>query len=802
MALFNYSHSITKDDGMVVDYYVPTGELYVDGLQLESNVLQIKRCKVVNLTVHKNTDLWRVYSQAHNILIELSGSHSLIVEENGKLIAISPCELRGNLSSKYLIHYKDNQIHKYPLSEFNIYKIKDSAITYDFSLEGGNTFIANDVLVMDTVTAFLPQTEESQKELRDICFTHIFNPTTGSFKYELSWDSVYGLYTLTKDEAKSPALSKTNISYNNFEQLKDYLIKHPDKIDSFHNTTIKHQKVTLTLGRLLVNLITPQHYTKIINKPLDKKEIQNILDECAKLEMSKFNQVTNTLRFLYDLSQIGNTFCTIFNINFNMEFLEELEKKIEPYIKDLKKQNILSGLKTIDEAVEVTKKIIKKENPELYYSITSGARGSWDDVQQLFVCKGYVADINGIIIDTPVTSSLSKGLNNEEYYTASLSGRKGIVDRVLNTAQPGYLLRQLCIALNHLQISESDCKTKDGLKVTITEENSNKFIGKYTVDGVLLEQSKIGSYIGKTVTVRSPMFCQSTSGICKKCYGDSINVIDSKYIGLVAAQALGERMQQTMLRTFHTSSFTKKIKQIPKLVPDYLKTIIVQSEDSIKMTAKENIIRFILIAKDCKYTVKGSNVIVDHGEIKIITSNSTEILNFNDDYALIELYPDAINTNENLSVLADDKNENSIVLTFNKKQDIIGKVLIKTVDISTSISKIRKAFSGDIEFIDAHDCYQKFYKLLEPYVMLSTNLEVVLSEMLRCADDDDLLWRLNKDKSITIIPIKDIPSKHSSLVSVSFEDIGKSITNTLSVKHNENETSPLENIIKGNFDNI
>jgi hypothetical protein len=308
----------------------------------------MKRCKIVNLTVHKNTDLWRIHSQVHNVLIELSGSHSLIVEENGKLKAVSPCELRGDLSSKYLIHYKDKQIRKYPLSEFNIYKIKDSAVTYDFSLEGGNTFVANDVLVMDTVTAFMPQTEESQKELRDICFTHIFNPTTGSFKYELSWDSIYGLYILTKDEAKSPAIPKSNVSYNNYEQLRDYLIKHPDKISSFYNTTIKHQKVTLTLGRLLVNLITPQHYTKIINKPLDKKEIHVILDECAKLEMSKFNQVSSTLRFLYDLSQIGNTFCTIFNINFNMEYLEELEKKIEPYIKDLKKQNILSGLKTIE----------------------------------------------------------------------------------------------------------------------------------------------------------------------------------------------------------------------------------------------------------------------------------------------------------------------------------------------------------------------------------------------------------------------------------------------------------------------
>jgi hypothetical protein len=41
--------------------------------------------------------------------------------------------------------------------------------------------------------------------------------------------------------------------------------------------------------------------------------------------------------------------------------------------------------------------------------------------------------------------------------------------------------------------------------------------------------------------------------LCHKCYGDLHKRLNSRFIGIIAAQTLGERSTQLVLRTFHTS---------------------------------------------------------------------------------------------------------------------------------------------------------------------------------------------------------------------------------------------------------
>jgi hypothetical protein len=60
------------------------------------------------------------------------------------------------------------------------------------------------------------------------------------------------------------------------------------------------------------------------------------------------------------------------------------------------------------------------------------------------------------------------------------------------------------------------------------------------------------SYIGKMIWLRSPIFCKDDH-ICHTCYGRLREVIDSRFIGVIAAQSLGECNTQLVLRVFHTS---------------------------------------------------------------------------------------------------------------------------------------------------------------------------------------------------------------------------------------------------------
>ena len=58
--------------------------------------------------------------------------------------------------------------------------------------------------------------------------------------------------------------------------------------------------------------------------------------------------------------------------------------------------------------------------------------------------------------------------------------------------------------------------------------------------------------VGKTIMLRSPIFCKSQK-VCHKCYGDLYKSLHSRFVGVIAAQTLGERGTQLVLRTFHTS---------------------------------------------------------------------------------------------------------------------------------------------------------------------------------------------------------------------------------------------------------
>ena len=59
-----------------------------------------------------------------------------------------------------------------------------------------------------------------------------------------------------------------------------------------------------------------------------------------------------------------------------------------------------------------------------------------------------------------------------------------------------------------------------------------------------------------TVSVRSPMVCESPRGICQMCYGLSLATMRGSMmgeaVGIIAAQSIGEPGTQLTMRTFHT----------------------------------------------------------------------------------------------------------------------------------------------------------------------------------------------------------------------------------------------------------
>jgi DNA-directed RNA polymerase beta' subunit len=153
----------------------------------------------------------------------------------------------------------------------------------------------------------------------------------------------------------------------------------------------------------------------------------------------------------------------------------------------------------------------------------------------------------------PIESCLIKGHSVKDYLISAHGARAGLVDKGLITAHSGHLLRDWIYWFQNIYIVENDCKTSKGMMPDKIEKNQLlKF--RFDKNGALIEK------IHDDTLFRSPLTCNAKDsenhrGICQKCYGINPATGDLPTIGLpvgiLAAQAVGERVSQETLKSFH-----------------------------------------------------------------------------------------------------------------------------------------------------------------------------------------------------------------------------------------------------------
>lgn len=193
--------------------------------------------------------------------------------------------------------------------------------------------------------------------------------------------------------------------------------------------------------------------------------------------------------------------------------------------------------------------------------VESGARASWDQVIQVVAHRGYVSDFYGSVLPYCIKNSYCRGLKPEEYFVSAYGCRKSLLDVAENTAKSGYLTRKLIYALSDVVLSEQeDCGTSDCLLIYVSDMMlARSLVGRFYYESDPYENTSVQmkcvtnpeDIFEKKIYLRSPIVCSSKDGICKTCYG-KLSDITYKYIGVIAAQSIGERSTQMVLRTFHT----------------------------------------------------------------------------------------------------------------------------------------------------------------------------------------------------------------------------------------------------------
>ena len=113
----------------------------------------------------------------------------------------------------------------------------------------------------------------------------------------------------------------------------------------------------------------------------------------------------------------------------------------------------------------------------------------------------------------------------------------------------------------------SDCGTTLTKKFTITKGNKASFMYRYIVEKgklVFLEESNIDNYVGKTVNMRTPLYCKSDK-YCSKCAGELYNKLGIQNVGLLTTR-IGTSLLNSSLKQFHDMT----LKTIEINIEDYI----------------------------------------------------------------------------------------------------------------------------------------------------------------------------------------------------------------------------------------
>jgi len=490
----------------------------------------------------------------------------------------------------------------------------------------------------DQMAVHVPLSVEAQMEARVLMMStnNILSPASGRPIINPTQDIVLGLYYATRarkfargchrpDSLKTKgvlrgvfsSISEVRMAFDHGEVdlHANVRVRVPD-LDMDGNQQMaadgrpKKKIVDTTVGRVLISEILPKRVPfEFVNKTLDKKALSALIDKCYREHRNK-----ETVLLADRLRNLGFDYATRAGVSICMddmkipakktEMLDDANKRVEEVVEQYQDGLITDGErynKIVDiwasVADEVTREMMKgiatdkAHDPEttavedepsfnpIYIMADSGARGSTQQIRQLAAMRGLMAKPSGEIIETPITANFREGLSVLQYFISTHGARKGLADTALKTANSGYLTRRLVDVGQDCTITEFDCGTIDGIRVTKLEEAgeviqplADRILGRVALDDVadpltgevLVEaNTELDETLVKAIedagieeiAIRSVLTCTARRGVCAKCYGRDlargyrVNIGES--VGIIAAQSIGEPGTQLTMRTFH-----------------------------------------------------------------------------------------------------------------------------------------------------------------------------------------------------------------------------------------------------------
>ena len=462
----------------------------------------------------------------------------------------------------------------------------------------------------DQMAVHVPLSREAVMEARQMMMStfNMLSPSSGEPIVAPSLDIVLGTYYMTIMDKS--AGGETRRQFNSREdarlahELGSIELRDPIEVRVYGDVTettrdgqtttrtVDGEMIDTTVGRIILNDALPDGVS-FRNQEVEKGVLKDIVADVYAILGNE-----GTAEVLDQIKNLGFKYATKSGITISISDVavprekEEIVSEAESTVQELEEQ-YMDGLITEEEQYVNKVDIWTQANDKLtrtiqesledyggiYLMANSGAKGNIAQIKQMAGMRGLMSNPRGRIIDRPIKANFREGLGVLEYFISTHGARKGLADTALRTADSGYLTRRLIDVSQEIIILHPDCETPVGIVISslgqeegtapFREQIRARYLAAPVADPntgeILMDRNealddkaldKLEEAGVDTVSVRSPMVCESPRGICQMCYGLSLATMRGSMmgeaVGIIAAQSIGEPGTQLTMRTFHT----------------------------------------------------------------------------------------------------------------------------------------------------------------------------------------------------------------------------------------------------------
>ena len=435
----------------------------------------------------------------------------------------------------------------------------------------------------DTVTLMAPLSKKAIEETRKVMpSVRPINPSSGDVVTLPANESALSIYRMSIPRGEYKGRIK--------DEKDAERLFYENKIDLNQRITIPGIGKT-TLGRLRTAKVVPDKYRKEVltklEKPLDRKWQKDVAQDLAKNSSpAKFRDTVDEMsRLGFKMAYESGHSVTMKDLTPLRDVRKKVLAEAGPKAKALQAKGDTEGAQKV--WLEATRKLHTeygkkyRRNPTNVSDMAaSGIKAKREQFQGILMAPMLVQDHRGNPSSSPITTSFSEGVDLGGYFLQASGARRGLIQKVKATSEPGFFSKNLMRVNEDQNISTKDCGTPQGILLPVTERDiidrhtasSIKIKGRTIRPGTLitpeLAREMSSAKIGK-VPVRSPLKCRAPQGVCAKCMGqhpEGRAYQEGEPAGIISAHAVGERATQLMLKQTHGAGI---VSTTPQTLDDF-----------------------------------------------------------------------------------------------------------------------------------------------------------------------------------------------------------------------------------------